>query len=155
MAAVFSLVAGKAVAQIRAALIKNVDEPGRLPYVHQVDVFPCNFQCQADFPAVPAGKRLVVEHVSALIVMNPGTPPIPFLWLDENTASSSNFIRAVVQGNFSVSVRSDNLNFLTLNRDVRTYYESGTTPRLNVFDMPPNGLSQSFVLTGYLIDATN
>src|SRR4051812_19831243 len=53
-------------AAVKAALVKNVDEPGRMPYRVEVhcDTVASNI-CSADGPAVPAGMRLVIEHVSA------------------------------------------------------------------------------------------
>jgi hypothetical protein len=59
-------------AQIRAALVKNVDEPGRTPYQStascSVDLIG---ECFANFATVPAGKRLIVQHLSG--VMNCST----------------------------------------------------------------------------------
>ena len=52
-------------AQARAALVKNVDEPGRSPYqAVQMTFNNCGVYGFAYFPAVPAGKRLVVTFVS-------------------------------------------------------------------------------------------
>jgi hypothetical protein len=61
-------------AQVRAALVKNTDEPGRLPFTSLVAGNSggyCSFNCTADqgtnsfalLPAVPSGKRLIVNHV--------------------------------------------------------------------------------------------
>ena len=55
----------------KAALVQNVDEPARTPYQHAI-IFnqgqsTCSqFVCLVVFPAVPAGKRLEVNYVSAL-----------------------------------------------------------------------------------------
>src|SRR5215469_7202019 len=53
--------------------VRNVDEKGRIPYMQNVDV-GCltSVFCDAVYPPVPAGMRLVVEHVSANIFVNPG-----------------------------------------------------------------------------------
>jgi hypothetical protein len=55
-------------AQVRAALVQNVDDPGRIPYQ---GVRACFFQsnnfCTVNFPPVPAGKRLVITHVSGFL----------------------------------------------------------------------------------------
>lgn len=63
--------AGHAIAQaVRAALVSNVDEPGRIPYVANSS---CDFSrgfhdnCGASFPQVQNGKRLVITHVSGLL----------------------------------------------------------------------------------------
>jgi len=56
---VATLSATAATAQTRAALVRSVDEPARVPYSY--DVRPtCPFAnlCEAAFPVVPGGKRL-------------------------------------------------------------------------------------------------
>ena len=63
-------------AMAKAVLVQSADEPGRVPYQQSLrirnDSVNCplpprlaNFYCVATFPAVPAGMRLVVTHVSA------------------------------------------------------------------------------------------
>lgn len=57
---------GRAVAQVlRAALVQNVDEPGRHPYSESVS---CGgYGCTAQFSQVPPGKRLVVTFVNGYL----------------------------------------------------------------------------------------
>jgi len=54
-------------AQIRAVLVKNVDESGRSAYQSSTTC-PFSFieTCTAALTPVPTGKRLVVQHVSVL-----------------------------------------------------------------------------------------
>src|SRR4051794_9283305 len=68
-------------AQIRAALVKNIDERGRSPY-------RAGSRCQgsgdlnicvASFPAVAANRRLVVEYINGNIVAGHGVPIYPGL----------------------------------------------------------------------------
>ena len=48
------------------AKTSSVDDPGRIPYQFFQNLQPCvHTTCQATTPAVPTGKRLVVQHVSA------------------------------------------------------------------------------------------
>jgi hypothetical protein len=58
--------AGHAIAQaVRAALVSNVDEPGRVPYQFGRDFLDCNpGNCLVQFPPVPPGKRLVITNIS-------------------------------------------------------------------------------------------
>ncbi|HEX6897563.1 MAG TPA: hypothetical protein VF146_19925, partial [Bryobacteraceae bacterium] len=50
---------GRLIAQaVRAALVENVDEPGRHPYVENSACVTGN--CILTFSAVPSGERLVV-----------------------------------------------------------------------------------------------
>jgi hypothetical protein len=72
------LVASGAAHAQRAALVQEVYGPGRSPYQHNqlynpsAQICPNQFFCQIAFPPVPAGKRLVVSHVSATYSMNAG-----------------------------------------------------------------------------------
>ena len=56
-------------AQIRAALTKNIDERGRSPYTVQGSCggIAKNF-FQAAIPAVPANKRFVVEYINGTVL---------------------------------------------------------------------------------------
>ena len=52
-------------AQVRAALVKNIDEPGRNPYTAFLPCYSSSTNsCTAFFPAVPANMELVVQHIS-------------------------------------------------------------------------------------------
>ena len=52
-------------------LFRNADDPGRVPY--QTSVFSTTVQPDPVLPVVPAGKRLVIQNVSAK-VFSTGTP---------------------------------------------------------------------------------
>jgi hypothetical protein len=56
--------AGAQQQQMRFSLVRSVDEPGLNPYQEEVIAGCTSVPCQIQFPAVPAGKRLVVKHVS-------------------------------------------------------------------------------------------
>ena len=65
-------------AQVRAALVQNVDEPGRTPYQQELQVIG-NSGCDTDFctpgftfAVVPANKRLVIKQVSATFYASAG-----------------------------------------------------------------------------------
>lgn len=72
-----TLASGAALAQ-KAALVQELYGPGRTPYQSNqlynpsAQICPNQFYCQIAFPAVPAGKRLVVTHVSATYSMTTG-----------------------------------------------------------------------------------
>lgn len=54
----------EATAQTRPALVRSVDEPARVPYSHDIrPTCPFGNQCVAEFPVVPAGKRLRLTSV--------------------------------------------------------------------------------------------
>ena len=60
-------------------LVKSVDEPGRAPYQQTVQIPEANSGCVQGFcdstftfPAVPANKRLVIQYVSADLLLSSG-----------------------------------------------------------------------------------
>ena len=59
-----------------AVVVKNVDEKGRNPYMENQNLV-CNKGplCELAFPAVAAGKRLVIQHVNAGIGIPTGPRP--------------------------------------------------------------------------------
>jgi hypothetical protein len=131
-----------AIAQIKTALVKNVDERGRSPY--QQGIF---LQCTAgggfcdfNFPPVPAGKRLVVEHISANIF----------------APSGINAAFLVVSGGayFSLPAHSFSLSSLySVNEVVLGYYEAGQSPLFRLAPSVSDGSANAgATLTGYLVD---
>lgn len=151
------LIAGTATAQVRPAYIKNVDEPGRLPYQQMVSFSEgapdtCNpLLCVISFNAVPAGKRLVVEHVTMLAYIRDGQPH--FLAFGDTTVTNANNI-AIVGGGFTDTGHSS--RYFSLDRAVKVYYEAGAIPKLKLLYSGVLGSTRSNAsLHGYLIDANN
>ncbi len=122
-------------AQVRAALVKNQDERGRNPYIQTLNCAnPTGPQCEANFPAVPANMRLVVEHVN--------------VWVGTATALQ----QVVITGNntfeypFLQQQGADlggNIIYVA-NQPLLTYFEAGETPAYTVYTQP--GSIQSSVL---------
>ncbi len=82
-------------AQVRAALVQNVDEPGRNP-------FAFSETASGDGGAVfnvPAGKRYVVQQFSEACQRNRGTPAVVFLSGRTNSTSVFLFAPATVTPN--------------------------------------------------------
>jgi hypothetical protein len=77
VAAVLMLSAGTAAAQVRPAIVKNIDEPGRIPDQQLVSATPgvgspCGLNyCSFNLPAIPAGKRLVVTDFYGTVSLLP------------------------------------------------------------------------------------
>lgn len=140
-------------AQIRAALVKNVDERGRIPY--QSEVF-CRSTtageagCNARGPEVPAGKRLVVEHVSTSIRITSG---VGFTEL---------FVSSGVSFGFGVTPASY-LQPLYLSSGfgadryvqsgaILQYFEAGDIPAIHVSATAKASLELVGLISGYLVD---
>jgi len=148
------LIAGMAAAQVRPAYVKNVDEPGRVPYQQMVgfSAYTCDpAHCIISFNAVPAGKRLVVEHVTMLVGINDGRPRL--LAFGDNAVITRDNI-AIVGGGFTEVPGSH--PFFSMDRAVKVYYETGAIPKLKFFFLGSLGDSlYNASLHGYLIDANN
>ncbi|MCC6345057.1 MAG: hypothetical protein IT166_22850 [Bryobacterales bacterium] len=74
----------RAIAQtvIRAALVKNIDEPGRSPYVSEIVSSTCSgdktpVYCTFYFNFVPGGKRLVIEQISGELDITSNNEAVP------------------------------------------------------------------------------
>jgi hypothetical protein len=68
-------------AQTRAAFVQSVDEPGRNPYQETLNDLTCRgtLVCSFNFATVPAGKRLVLTHISGYVDTAAGTLPNGFV----------------------------------------------------------------------------
>ena len=148
-------------AQVRAALIQNVDERGRIPYRDTVRV-ACPPQslggdCSFVFKAVPSGKRLVVTNISGFITaasgpqalrlglgtIENGFPPVCFF------GSVCSILTPFFQGSFSGS------DFFGVNQNILSYFDAGSQPALDYNLIPGtnfNNTDNRFVITGYLLD---
>jgi hypothetical protein len=143
-----------ALAQVRPAYVKNVDEPGRLPYQQMREFNPCPGQfCQIAFNPVPAGKRLVVERLTMLLgVVNTGAPN--FVTFGSGAVTNGGN-RAIVEPSFVRSSAVASVNFWALDREVRVYYGPGEIPEVKVAATANFSFVGNMSLHGYLIDASN
>lgn len=144
-----------ALAQVRPAYVKNVDEPGRSPYQQMREFNPCaNQSCLIAFDPVPAGKRLVVERLTMLLgVATTGQPN--FVAFGSGAVSNGGN-RAIVEPVFVRALAPIlSVQFWALDREVRVYYGPGETPEVKVFASANFGFVSNMSLHGYLIDASN
>jgi hypothetical protein len=154
------LPATEAVAQVRPAYVKNVDEPGRAPYQQLVSFntgagsgscLSASF-CLIAFNAVPAGKRLVVEHVSILIGTVGAAPNLVTFGNDFSTNTGN---VAIVRPDFRAGPAAGAVTFWSLSEAVRVYFEPGQVPRVKLSGAANFGFVGNASLHGYLIDAAN
>jgi hypothetical protein len=136
-------------AQVRAALVKNIDERGRTPYGQTASCFTAGSTvCPAIFPAVPANKRLVIEHVNGYVGV--GTPgSLLSLAALQGNNLLVHYIFFQVQG-------SDQFNntIYIANQPTLAYFEAGQTPNFFVGIKPSAVIFDQLTITGYLVDLT-
>ena len=139
----------EACAQIRPAMVRNVDEPARVPYFHTRDAScPYGNLCEATFPTVPAGKRLRVTSIS---VFWRNETVSAFMALDVNTSLNPVLIFPVSPTPFAYYG-----NCYAKTQEVDYYFEAGQAP---VLEMGTGGTFNKFntahlTVTGYIVDTT-
>jgi hypothetical protein len=134
-------------AQVRAALVRNIDEPGRSPYqsVALNGAFTPG-TCSVDFAPVPLNKRLVVEHLSAYVLVGGATSVVlGKLLLASNLAIGPiAFFDATSVGTAQWAA----------SKQMTVYVEPGGVPRLSFTITSNINCTASGSLTGHLIDLT-
>jgi hypothetical protein len=144
--------AGPAIAQaVRAALVSNVDDPGRIPYrvVESFSQQDCEFGCQGGAPLVPAGKRLVITNVSGdLSTTVPGGT-----WI---SLTIGQFFSHHASVPMISSGSTQGTNFFGFNQQVLIVIDPGDGLNAIVFNGGGAGHITSAVITlsGYLLDCT-
>ncbi len=137
---------GRAVAQaVRAALVQNVDEPGRHPYIEFRGDFVCdNTQniCTLKFSPVPAGKRLVLTNVNGIV----GIAPVDFKGPIFLLSTAQHFVMYLP----ALFTSTTSLNAI-VNASLKTYFEAGDVPVLGTQVQNQYGTIAA-TLTGYYID---
>lgn len=150
--AVGSFTAGPAIAQaLRAALVSNADDPGRIPYAGNVDChFPAGSSvCDGSLAPVPAGKRLVITHVAGLLQEN--LPGGTLILLEVSGGVATSRPLATYQGSFGA------VNYFVFYQPVLLFYDAVQTPIVFVTlgAAPDAHISVAeFHLTGYMLDCT-
>jgi hypothetical protein len=125
-------------AQVRAALVSSIDEPGRIPYTAVLSPFvTAGGSTGFSAPTVPSNKRLVITFVSAAFNgANPGTTPVYFL----NFLAGQSLRGYVLLPGGQVS------------QSAQIYFNGGETPFVVSTFAPLFGAQ--LVLSGYLLDCS-
>jgi hypothetical protein len=135
------------------AITSNMDDPGRIAYQAQIigtttaNCFPGG--CAFTFAPVPAGHRLVIQHVSMFILANANSVPA----------------RVLVQAGIGVTAAAE---FLVTNQDTRSslheiqfdqsvllYVDAGVSPFVTIgasIDTTDVDNGQIATLFGYMLD---
>ena len=133
-----------AAAQPKAALVKSADEPGRVPFKVNVSCSPTSsVNCQLSQPAIPAGKRFVVQYVSAFIeTTNSGL-------IYMSVGSSSGLVFAAPATNVGLSGPAKRL---VVSQPVTGFINPGESWTIDFYvGIGGDGVA---VVSGYLVDLT-
>jgi hypothetical protein len=157
------LSAASALAQVRPAYTKNIDEPGRTPYSISIDY--SRLGCSGvncvdsatwgkivfiDGPLVPAGKRLVVQWVSGDVPAN--SNGILF-GVQTSRVVANQLVVWQYAGPFHVASPGSAVH--SFGTPAFFTVEPGRSPHFRIFIDDAANTIQSFSYTGYLIDAAN
>jgi len=141
-------------AQVRAALVQNVDDPGRIPYqALRACFFSGNAFCSANLPPVPAGKRLVITHVSGFLRENlPGGTLVLTTILTQLGGGS--YSRITIPVTFTGS--DTGRNYFAFDQSALLVCDAGQSPSPSVSlgGVPSADSQAEFNLTGYMLDCS-
>jgi hypothetical protein len=140
--------AGPAIAQaVRAALVSNVDEPGRIPFRAEMTFDgDCRFGCAGHLQGglqVPHGKRLVITNVTGEVRSSVSGK------MQVGNGLGSATIPTIFLGQMSPNFYSYGFD-----QQVLLFYDAGETPSLR-FTSFTDDVSDGYVdMSGYLLDCT-
>ena len=137
------------------AIVSDMNDPGRVPYQSSVfgttqsNCSGAGNECFFVFPTVPAGHRLVIQHVSGFIQATSGAvPALVGIPLSNNQDTTSFLVAA--QSNVDGGL-------VAFDQPVLVYVDEGISPRVAVelASTPAAGnASQGAFLSGYLLDCS-
>jgi hypothetical protein len=129
-----SFTAKPLLAQIKAAMVQNVDEPARNPYqdgaaFSQGSGCSGTF-CNVYFATVPAGKRLVITNITGVVyVASPGVLQ-PLTLVHDGAPAPAVPIPTVQQAGIFPGPSGQAEGIFDVNAPVRIYFDSGTAPHV-------------------------
>jgi hypothetical protein len=139
-------------AQVRAAFVKNIDERGRIPFqaTGSCSGGPGIDVCDVIFSAVPAGKRLVIEHVN-VDVDSHLFGILPGLVLFQRVSGGATAVLPVFQRFTSDTLAS--ISDYGSNEAVEIFVEVGESPKLHATGSLGFGVVVNVAtISGYLVD---
>lgn len=136
LVALTGLAAGEAAAQVRPAYVKNVDEPGLVPFkmsfrVSQNDC-NCTNCCFVQSETVPAGKRLVIRNVAGYVALQAFANLGP-VTLSQLTPSNDLTLIATMRPTFRNQWNGGDYPAYEFNDDVLAYVDAGNKARFAIY----------------------
>jgi hypothetical protein len=115
------------------------------------DINPGAYDQVVSFTNVPAGKRLVVEHVSVRAELPPGQTARAAIAVSLNGTAANHYLVMVGQG--TVIGSPTNRAVFIASQEMRLYVNPGTGPRVTVERDNANEVGNaSASISGYLVD---
>jgi len=142
-------------AQVRAALVQNIDEPGRAPFSAFVKCPGASCDSLGDqdkfikLQPVVSAKRLVITNVTGRVLVDtPGVlEPIILTPVFDNTVGTLVHIPTLLQS----GVFFGGENIIGVNASVLAFYDQGATPAVEI--SATTAIRTVFLnLSGYLVD---
>jgi hypothetical protein len=128
----------------------NVNDPGRIPYQSQVlQVCSAVVDCTIQFGMVPAGHRLVIQHVSGFLTFT--TPPTSVEVIPSAGSAYTPFFAPASQ-----AVGLPGAGISLFDQAVQLYGDGGSNLSLDIRLVGATfySNSQELTLSGYLLDCT-
>ena len=134
------------IAQVKAAIVQDRDSKARNIYQAVNNCYNITSPCQVAFGAVPAGKRLIIEQVSAIVTL----PPVAGNSLAGVELRGGNVFQflplVAAPGNFSGQVQ------YSTNQTVLASYDAGQVPEVDTFVASGSTFTTVASISGYMID---
>ena len=158
-AAMIALSPSSSIAQtVRAALVRNVDEPGLVPFsqtfIMSQAACACTNCCFPETAPIPAGKRLVLQNVSGFFPLTSAANMGP-ITLQQRDSGPSFALTTILTlpVEFRNQWNGGDYPAYEFNHMVLGYVDPGNTARLSIF----HNASWSFTtgqvtITGYLVN---
>ena len=108
-------------AQVRAALVRDIDTPALAPFQGEANMIFSTLNTQQLLTTVPAGKRLVVEHVSFLYGGNSGAQLV-FLGLRKGQFGNTELYTQIQPPHASIT---PGISIQDGSEPVKAYFEAG------------------------------
>jgi hypothetical protein len=153
--------APEAIAQIRAALVRDMDGPVRgIRHVEEIDINLSSGQFLATetiTPTIPAGKKFFVQSASVHLLLTDGQSPMETS-LDFNSSVPADHAIFYFDMDFQAAGSSSNpQRHFTGNLPINLLLSQGEDIRLRVFRNDDEGQSSlnfgNATIAGYLVDA--
>jgi len=135
--------------------------PGQIAYQSTLNMTGVctGMLCTFTFPTVPAGHRVVIEHIAGLVSYSSSSPSTTYSILIASTANITATPLTIAPTDafttFTFSTPADTTTGAQFDQSVKLYVAAGKS--LNVYVQPPGGLTfsasgvdyQILTLTGY------